>query len=157
VKLRLPETLARGLYGPCRIVLGAIFIYAAISKLGAPQDFADSIAAYHLVPGTVISVMALGLPLFELACGLFLLTGYFCTTGLLSVIGMLVLFLAALLVAVVRGLPVECGCFGAHSWLDANPLVALARDGVLLAGAVYAYRHCLARELEARNNREVRS
>ena len=156
MKLSMPKTLARGLYGPCRMMLGAIFIYAAISKLGAPQEFADSIAAYHLVPGPIINVMALGLPLFELACGFFLLTGYFCATGLLSIIGLLVLFLAALLVAVVRGLPVECGCFGAHSWLDANPWMALVRDGVLLAGAVYAYRHCLARELMARDSKDVR-
>jgi len=156
MKLSMPKTLARGLYGPCRMMLGAIFIYAASSKLGAPQEFADSIAAYRLVPGPIISIMALGLPLFELACGLFLLTGYFCATGLLSIIGLLVLFLAALLVAVVRGLPVECGCFGAHSWLDANPWMALVRDGVLLAGAVYAYRHCLARELMARDSKDVR-
>jgi len=139
---RMTETLARGFYGSFRIVLGAIFIYAAISKLGAPQEFADSIAAYHLVPGPIINVMALGLPLFELACGFFLLTGYFCATGLLSIIGLLVLFLAALLVAVV--------------WLDANPWMALVRDGVLLAGAVYAYRHCLARELMARDSKDVR-
>ena len=154
---RMPETLARVFYGSCRMVLGAIFIYAALVKLGAPQDFADSIASYHLVPGPIISLMALGLPLFELACGLFLLTGYFCATGLLSVIGLLVLFLGALLVAVVRGLPVECGCFGAHSWLDVNPWLALVRDGVLLAGAVYAYRHCLALEVAARKNEGVRS
>jgi hypothetical protein len=81
----------------------------------------------------------------------------FCATGLLSIIGMLVLFLAALLVAVLRGLPVECGCFGAHSWLDANPWVALVRDGVLLGGAVYAYRHCLALELAVRKIPDVRT
>lgn len=152
---RMSPTLARGLYGLCRMVLGAIFIYAAISKLGAPQEFADSIASFRLVPDPIISVVALGLPLFELVCGLFILTGYFCATGLLSVIGMLVFFLAALLVALVRGLPVECGCFGAHSWLGANPGMALVRDGVLLAAAVYAYRHCLTRELAAREIKDV--
>jgi hypothetical protein len=67
---------------------------------------------------------------------------------LLSIIGLLVLFLAAVLVTVVRGLPMECGCFGGQSWLDANPWAALLRDGVLLAGAVHAYRHRLALELE---------
>ena len=144
------EVFARGLYGLCRFALGAIFIYAASRKLVAPQEFADDIAAYHLVPDSIISLMALGLPLFELACGLFLLTGYFCATGLLSIISMLVLFLTAVLVAVVRGLPIECGCFSGQSWLDANPGATLLRDGTLLAGAVYAYRQCLAMELAAR-------
>jgi hypothetical protein len=148
MKRSKPEVFACGLYGLCRFVLGAIFIYAATLKLGAPQQFADNIAAYHLVPDSIIGLMVLGFPLFELMCGLFLLTGYFCTTGLLSIIGLLVLFLTAVLVALARGLPIECGCFGGQSWLDANPWAALLRDGALLAGAVYAYRHRLALELE---------
>jgi putative oxidoreductase len=137
-----------GFYGPCQFVLGAIFIYAATLKIAAPQEFADNIAAYHLVPNSIIGPMALGLPLFELACGVFLVTGYFCMTGLLSIIGLLVLFAVAVLFAVVRGLPIECGCFGVQSWFDASPLAALLRDGALLAGAVYTYRHRLALESE---------
>ena len=147
-----PEVFAGSLYGLCRFVLGAIFIFAATLKLGAPQEFADNIAAYHLVPDSVIGLMALGLPLFELVCGLFLLTGYFCTIGLLSIIGLLVLFLMAVLVALARGLPIECGCFGGQSWLDANPWAALLRDCALLAGAVYAYRHRLALELQKQSH-----
>jgi len=146
---------ARVLYRLCRIVLGAIFIYAACRKLAAPQDFADSIAAYRLVPEFVIGPMALGLPLFELVCGALLLTGFGCATGLLSTIGMLILFLAALLIAIARGLPLSCGCLGAQAWLEANPWVAFARDGLLLAGAVFAYRHRLALELEARSKRHA--
>jgi hypothetical protein len=97
----------------------------------------------------MLAVFAVAPPLvFELACGLSLLTVYFCATGLLSIISLHILFLLALLAAAVRGLPVDCGCFGGQSWLDANPWAALLRDGALLTGAVYAYRYCLALELE---------
>ena len=37
-----------------RFVLSAVFIYAAILKMSAPQDLADSIAAYRLVPDFLI-------------------------------------------------------------------------------------------------------
>ena len=154
MKRQPTEILRRGTYGLCRFVLGVIFIYAASRKINAPQELADSIASYHLVPYPIISLTALGLPLFELACGLLLLTGYSCATGLLSIITMLFLFLAGLLSAAVRGLPVDCGCFGAHSWLDANPWISLARDSVLLLWAVYAYRHCIALKLKERKREE---
>jgi putative oxidoreductase len=150
MKRCLPASVARGIYGLCRIALGVIFIYAASWKISAPQELADSIASYHLVPYPIISLLALGLPLFELTGGLLLLTGYFCATGLLSIISLLFLFLAALLYAVLRGTPIDCGCFGMHSWLDANPWWALARDGLLLMGALYAYRYRVELEMVAR-------
>lgn len=142
-----PQNAKWRIYWLCRLVLGGIFIYAANRKVGAPQELADAIASYHLLPDPLIMPMALGLPLFEFVCGVLLLTGYFCATGLLGCILMLVLFLAAIVSALVRGIPVDCGCFGAHSWLDVNPWVSLARDGVLLLGALYAYRYYLTRSI----------
>jgi len=152
---RPAETLACVIYWLCRLALGGIFIYAASRKIGAPQELADAIASYHLIPDVIINLVALGLPLFELTCGLLLLTGYFCATGLLGIIGMLVLFLGALLSAVLRGLPVDCGCFGSLSWLGTNSVVSLVRDGVLLLGALFAYRHCIALEMAAWKNEEA--
>jgi uncharacterized membrane protein YphA (DoxX/SURF4 family) len=150
-------SFARTIYGLCRIALGAIFIYAAVVKISAPQSLADRIASYQLVPYPVISPIALGLPLFELACGLSLLTGYFCTTALLSVVTLLFLFLAALISALARGLPIDCGCFGVHSWLDAKPWLALGRDGVLLLGAIYAYKYGAGQKVSARSDGKKRA
>ncbi len=151
-----PETLRRGSHRLCRLVLGGIFIYAASQKIATPQELADSIASYHLVPQPLISLMALGLPLFELVCGLLLLTGYFCATGLLSIISLLIVFLAALLTAVVRGISVDCGCFGPQAWLDANPWLSLLRDSALLLCAIYAYRQRLTLELTTAKRQEPR-
>ncbi len=137
---------AQAFYWLCRVVIGGIFIYAACRKINAPQELADNIASYHLLPSSMINPLALGLPLFEFTGGLLLLTGYFCATGLLSIILMLVLFLAALASAIVRGLPIDCGCFGGQSWLDVAPGVSAARDSVLLPGALYAYWYCVARD-----------
>jgi uncharacterized membrane protein YphA (DoxX/SURF4 family) len=126
-----------------RVLLGGIFIYAAIEKLGSPQDFADGLAAYRILPSATINLVAWGLPLFELGCGLFLLTGIFYRIGALGVLAMLAIFTAALLSALVRGLSIHCGCFGAASWLDSNPWVALVRDALLLLLAAIAYQYRL--------------
>jgi len=133
-----------------RLLLGVVFIYAAILKMGSPQDFADSIAAYHILPFSVINLLALGLPLFELICGLLVLTGFFLRIGIIGILAMLAIFMAALAIALARGLSINCGCFGAHSWLDSNPWAALARDGILLGFAVFVYERSL-RKVQVEN------
>jgi hypothetical protein len=124
-----------------RVLLGAMFIYAAILKIDSPQDFADRIAAYQILPAAVINIVALGLPLFELVCGLLVLSGFYMGLGALGIFGMLSAFVGALGIALLRGLSIDCGCFGGHSWLDMNPWMALGRDVILLAlaGVVYCF------------------
>ena len=129
-------------YWAGRLVLGIVFIYAAILKIASPQEFADSIAVYQILPFTVIDLLALGLPLFELACGLLVLSGFFFRTGVVGIIGLLTVFVGAAITAQLKGLSIDCGCFGAHSWLDSNPWMVLIRDGLLLGLAVFLYdRH----------------
>jgi putative oxidoreductase len=146
VSLGLVPQLAACAYRLALLAFGGLFIYAALLKIGAPQDFADAIASYRLLPDAIVNLVALGLPLFELACGMLLLTPRHCTTGLLSVISLLGIFLAALLSAVARNLPVNCGCFGAATFFDASPGVAFARDLGLLLCAILAYRYELTRD-----------
>jgi len=122
-----------------RIILGVVFIYAAVLKIASPQEFADRIAAYQILPLAVINLLALGLPLFEFACGLLVLTGFFFRVGVLGILGLLVVFIVAAVAALFRGLSIDCGCFGPHLWFGSNPWVVLIRDGILLGIAVFLY------------------
>ena len=127
----------------CQLILGAVFIYAAIFKIGSPQDFADSIATYQILPAPLINLLALGLPVFELVCGVFVLTGFYIRIGVLGILTMLTIFSGALALALLRGLSIHCGCSGAQTWLDSNPWAALFRDTILLSLAVSVYRYSL--------------
>jgi uncharacterized membrane protein YphA (DoxX/SURF4 family) len=132
-----------------RLVLGGVFIYAAILKMRSPQDVADSMASFHLVPNPLIDLWALGLPLFELTSGLCLVTGYFCRIGLFSIMAMLTMFLGAIASTLIRGIQINCGCFGTDSVGDADPWIAVSRDMLLLLCAAYAYWYHLLRDGEA--------
>jgi uncharacterized membrane protein YphA (DoxX/SURF4 family) len=145
MKGQLERYFQVGIHRTTRLVLGGVFIYAGVLKMRSPQDFADSLASYRLVPYPIVNLWAMGLPLFELLCGLFLLTKYFCRIGLLSIMSLLIIFLGAILSAELRRVPISCGCFGTRSWLDANLWVSISRDLALLLGAVFAYRHYLRR------------
>src|SRR5581483_8392723 len=60
-----------------RLVLGAIFLYAAWTKLRQSYlIFAMSIDAYQLLPSWAVLLIARTLPWFELAVGVLLLIGY---------------------------------------------------------------------------------
>jgi putative oxidoreductase len=122
-----------------RLILGGVFMYAALVKIGSPQEFADSIAAYRILPFSVINLLALGLPLFEFTCGLLVLTGFFFRVGVLGILGLLAVFITAFAFTLLRGLSVDCGCFGTHSWFDSNPWIVLIRDGLLLGISVLLY------------------
>lgn len=125
-----------------RILLGAIFLYAAYAKLhfnGAwhLRDyyflFAMGIDSYKMLPLTAVEWMAKVLPWVELALGAMLVAGAGVRWAGLLVSALLVIFMVALAHASLGGLEINCGCFGNNS---VKPSTELARDVGLLAVAL---------------------
>jgi uncharacterized membrane protein YphA (DoxX/SURF4 family) len=122
-----------------RLLLGGVFLYAGIAKVRDPQDFADAVASFRLLPADVINPFALGLPPYEILLGAWLLSGWRLRTAAFGASATMLVFLAALALAKIRGLTVNCGCFGGGG-APGNSGLALARDvGLALAAlALYA-------------------
>jgi putative oxidoreductase len=116
------------------LALAGVFIYAGIDKVRDPLQFADSIAAFAILPKVSINPFALSLPLFEVACGLLLLWPWTRRVGALAVIVISAVFFIALSSALLRGLTLDCGCFGAGTPSRARMWLELGLD-VVLAGA----------------------
>jgi uncharacterized membrane protein YphA (DoxX/SURF4 family) len=98
-----------------RIVLGGLFVYAGITKALGPLDFAQNIRNYRLVGQGLSFVAAVILPWLEILAGLALAAGVWKRGAALLVSGLLVFFIVLILVTMVRGIDVDCGCFGAIS------------------------------------------
>jgi rhodanese-related sulfurtransferase/uncharacterized membrane protein YphA (DoxX/SURF4 family) len=96
-----------------RLIMAGIFIYASIDKVAHPAAFAKDVYNYQILPDALINLSALLLPWLELFLGLCLLTGIWLPGAVLAVNGLLLLFLAAFVFNITRGLDVDCGCFGA--------------------------------------------
>jgi uncharacterized membrane protein YphA (DoxX/SURF4 family) len=129
------------LYGAVRVGVAAVFIYAGISKLAAPEAFADVVAGYGLLPGALVPFVALGLPALEVLAGLGLIFDVRGSLG--AILGMSLLFLFVLAWGLHLGLDVDCGCYGpgdpegeAYHGLKE----ALIRDLILLGCIFYLYR-----------------
>jgi putative oxidoreductase len=116
-----------------RIALGGIFLYAGSVKLLEPREFADRIAAYQMLPLSLISPMALGLPPLEMILGLFLVIGWKSRMAALGITLLLGIFLLALGQGILRGLPIDCGCFGSGSLSPWKLWFSLGRDAMFFA------------------------
>jgi putative oxidoreductase len=98
-----------------RVVLGGLFIYAGVVKVGDPLDFAQDIRNYRLVGQSLSFIAAVVLPWLEILAGAFLIAGVWKRGAALVITGLLVFFIVLTLVTMARGLDVDCGCFGALS------------------------------------------
>lgn len=121
-----------------RYALGFIFVYAAVEKVAQPEDFARAIANYHILPFFAINIFAVLLPWIELLTGIALIGKVNVRVSALLIIAMLVVFIVAITIALVRGLDISCGCFGTASASKVG-LSRLLEDIVMLIAAVGIY------------------
>lgn len=128
------------IYFLVRFIIGAIFIYAGITKLIELKIFALLIDTYGILPDIMIMPTALGLPLLEIMAGTGLI---FDIRGSLSTItALLILFIVVLGYGISMGLDIDCGCFGAgdpEAKAYHGLRTTLYRDIILLASGIYLY------------------
>jgi uncharacterized membrane protein YphA (DoxX/SURF4 family) len=120
-----------------RLALAAIFIYAAWVKLKAPWFiFAANIDSYRMLPSGVVIFLAHTLPWFELFLGVLLLMG-FRVKWVAVVCGVLLGgFWLSMLRAYLKGMDIDCGCFGPGEAI--GPLT-LARDFLMVALTAFVW------------------
>jgi putative oxidoreductase len=114
-----------------RVAIAALFLFAAITKLVDPSAFAQQIANYQLTPWPATAGLSVFLPALELCVGIGLLLGRWESGALVWVAILLTMFSGALLSAIVRGLSIDCGCFG-RSIENTGTLWPLIRNLALL-------------------------
>lgn len=117
-----------------RLVIGSVFLYAGIIKVGNPHDFAVVIAGYGLLPELLILPVAVALPILEVLAAVGLIFGI--RGSLTAITVMLVGFIVVLMYGIVLGLDVDCGCFSSTDPEAAYRGLkhALYRDLLMLVG-----------------------
>ena len=118
-----------------RLILGAIFVYAAWVKLRLPwQLFAMSIDSYQLLPSSLVEVLARTLPWVELLLGLVLIAGRWLRYSSTMISLLLLVFFSLMVRAAVKGQEISCGCFGPGETISWKTML---RDGSMLAGSLF--------------------
>ena len=126
-----------------RIVLGAVFIFAAYAKLRPQPNFAWSpssvkvsvslfalqVASYQLLPDWGVNFVARALPPFELFLGLWLLSGIALRYSSLFTTLLLGTFFLMMLRSFSLHQEISCACFGPGEKIGPK---TLTRDGALV-------------------------
>jgi putative oxidoreductase len=115
-----------------RMVLGLLFVFAGATKAFDPGAFAVEIQRYHLIPWIPGALASVYLPWLEILAGALLFVERFEQGALLLVTCMLFVFTFALASATLRGLGIDCGCFG-KVFTATGTVVPLIRNILLLA------------------------
>ena len=121
-----------------RVFVGGYFLFAAVPKIVEPLAFATSISHYEMMPDFTVNAFALIVPWLEMFVGVGLVVGFRVRTSAIISGVLLIMFSAAVAWAVINGLDIDCGCFGAQggeevSWLKVGKNLLMTVGCALLA------------------------
>lgn len=95
-----------------RIIFASLFIFSGGTKISVPEEFAVSISNYRLLPIELVNFFAIIIPWIEIMTGILLLFGFFVKENSFILTFLLGVFTIMVFIAMIRGLNIECGCFG---------------------------------------------
>lgn len=127
-----------------RLVLAWILISAGLPKVQDPLAFAASVDGFRIVSGSLSLWVAIILPWLELVVGIGLLIPWLRRASAAIIAGLLGLFIALHASAWIRGLDINCGCFGEsaqspdYHWLILRNLALL---GLTLFILILSFRN----------------
>jgi uncharacterized membrane protein YphA (DoxX/SURF4 family) len=113
-----------------RVVSAAVWIAAGAAKMPDIRGFRLLVDRYGILPGALAGPFAYALPFAEVGIGLYLVVGLFVRGTALAGTFLLLAFLAAQASAMVRGLSLDCGCFGSLVESTVGPLTLLRDLGL---------------------------
>ncbi|HEX2893782.1 MAG TPA: MauE/DoxX family redox-associated membrane protein [Marmoricola sp.] len=110
-----------------RLVMGGVWLVAGYEKSSDPAGTVRAVRAFQLLPESVVPAFGHLLPVAEMLIGVCLLVGVL-TRGIAVVSAMLLIsFIIGISSAWMRGLEIQCGCFGGGGYAE-NAAAGYARD-----------------------------
>jgi uncharacterized membrane protein YphA (DoxX/SURF4 family) len=130
-----------------RVLLGLVFVYASLDKIADPAAFARIVYQWQVLGPVASNVVAVTLPWVELVAGGLLIVGVWKRDAAAVVAVMLIVFIAAAVFVLARGIDVDnCGCTSVAAagaapswppdWMRGVGWYLITRNLVMLAGAL---------------------
>jgi uncharacterized membrane protein YphA (DoxX/SURF4 family) len=120
-----------------RVVLGVVLLVAGWLKISSPDDAVRAVQAYQILPQGLTHAFGYGLPMLEILLGVLLVLGLGTRWAAIGAGVLMVVFIAAIISVWVRGLSIDCGCFGGGGTItpsgrNARYSAEIARDLLFL-------------------------
>lgn len=132
-KAKLMNSIWTKIAGTCAMIVAVVLWVASISHIANPYYFFEKIVAYDLAMSTfTMKAASVVLPVFELGIASSLVTCTHRRPIFIMALGLFAVFTVIQGQALVRGLVIDCGCFGALAKREVGT-VSLSIATVLLA------------------------
>jgi len=95
-----------------RAVLGGVFIWSGILKVIDPMGFAQDISNYRIFPRILVLLTVSVLPWIEIFSGTLIMVRKWTRSSTWILSALLIFFLVLISVTLIRGIDINCGCFG---------------------------------------------
>ena len=122
-----------------RIGIGIIFIWASYGKILDPAGFGQVIQNYRIMPEIFINPTAIILPWIEAFAGFLLIFGFFVRGASMLINLMMLIFIAAFIFNIYRGIDISCGCFSLSAEAATSMYYYLARDLLILFAGIFVF------------------
>ncbi|QLQ11121.1 MAG: DoxX family membrane protein [Nocardioidaceae bacterium] len=122
-----------------RLVVGGVWIAAGALKLPDPAESVRAVRAYELLPEAIVPTVGYLLPVVEVVVGVCLIVGLMVRPMAVVSSVLFVAFIIGIAAAWVRGLEIDCGCFGGggvEEGASSKYPWEIARDVGLLAASL---------------------
>jgi len=126
-----------------RLVVGGVWVYAGAIKLPDPAQSVAAVRAYQVLPADLVAPVGQLLPVLEVVIGALLILGLLTRGAAVASAVLLAVFIAGIISVWVRGIEIDCGCFGGGGYdPDATSKYPweIARDAALLAASLFLVR-----------------
>lgn len=95
-----------------QVLIGVVFLIAGLAKIGDLGSFASQIHNFRMLPVWSENLLAMTLPWIEVVAAMCLILGQRARAGGALAAVLMFVFIVAVAQAAIRGLDIECGCFG---------------------------------------------
>jgi len=95
-----------------RLGLAAVWLLSGFEKASDPRETIVAVRSYELLPESLVSTVAAMLPYLEISLGVLLVLGFATRLAAVLSAALLLVFIGGVISAAVRGLSIDCGCFG---------------------------------------------
>ena len=125
-----------------RLVVGGVWIVAGALKLPEPAQSVSAVRAYQILPSDLVSPVGQLLPVIEVVIGLMLVLGLLTRAAAVASAALFVVFIAGIVSVWVRGINIDCGCFGGGGQIGASETrypQEIARDVAFALAGVWLW------------------
>jgi uncharacterized membrane protein YphA (DoxX/SURF4 family) len=125
-----------------RLILGGVILVAGALKATTPYKAAAAMRAYELLPINIANLFGYALPWFEVGLGALLILGVATRLSAIFAGSLMIVFILAISSAWIRGLSIDCGCFGGGGQVapgETKYLQEILRDLGLTILAAYLF------------------